>query len=307
MLDFGYNNLTGTIPDDIGNSSSITSLILQHNQIGGKIPPSLGASPSLSVLILNNNRIDGQIPCPLHFLQPQRKPANCNAFCKTFSFAGQCGGQGTCIPKSSVSQRLMRNVTCACNEGYLPDPKDPFACREEGELLEQKEDVLRKEALWRAEAAGESGGEAEVRGGAEEEGREETVRGGDYQGEGEEEEGEGQWVSVGDLAEQEAETGGAEGGDEVSVGEWGEVQVGRRAGEGRGTGEAGGAGGAGGAAEGRVDRMLRGSWGGGRAGGESGRRWGEGVDWGQGGDARSGGMWRKRYSNTRYDRYDAFP
>ncbi|CAI7788802.1 unnamed protein product [Closterium sp. NIES-54] len=334
-LDLSHNRLYGRIPDVFSRSPSLYMLNVANNFLTGQLPdfpaktgdingeseffvdvsnnylygplkmmmgnvsicPTSDRVPGLRVSV-GGNCMSGSFSCPLHFLQPQRKPANCNAFCKTFSFAGQCGGQGTCIPKSSVSQRLMRNVTCACNEGYLPDPKDPFLCREEGEISEQKEDVLRKEALWRAEAAGESGGEAEVRGGVEEEGREETVQGGDYQGAGEVEEGEGQWVSVGDLTEQEAETSGAEGGDEMSVGEWGAVRVGGRAGEGRGTG---------GTTEGRVDRMLRGSWGGGRAWGEGGRRWGEGVEWGQEGVARSGGIWRKRYSNTIYGRYDAFP
>ncbi|CAI5468848.1 unnamed protein product [Closterium sp. Yama58-4] len=339
-LDLSHNRLYGRIPDVFSRSPSLYMFNVANNFLTGQLPdfpakngdingeseffvdvssnylygplkmmmgnvsicPTSDRVPGLRVSV-GGNCMSGSFSCPLHFLQPQRKPANCNAFCKTFSFAGQCGGQGTCIPKSSISQRLMRNVTCACNEGYLPDPKDPFVCREEGELSEQKEDVLRKEALWRAEAEVESGGgEAEGWRGAEVEEREETVQGEEYQGEGEEGEGgEGQWVSVGDLTEQEAETSAAEGGDEVSVGEWGEVRVGGRAGKGRGTG---GAGGAGAAAEGRVDRMLRGSWGLGRALGEGGRRWGEG---GQAGNEGTAGIWRKRYSNTRYDRYDAFP
>ncbi|CAI6012393.1 unnamed protein product [Closterium sp. NIES-65] len=266
-LDLSHNRLYGRIPDVFSHSPSLYMLNVANNFLTGQLPdfpaktgdingeseffvdvsnnylygplkmmmgnvsicPTSDRVPGLRVSV-GGNCMSGSFSCPATLSPASAKTRQLQRVLQNISFAGQCGGQGTCIPKSSVSQRLMRNVTCACNEGYLPDPKDPFACREEGELLEQKEDVLRKEALWRAEAAGESGGEAE--------------------GEGEEEEGKGNGVSVGDLAEQEAETGGAEGGDEVSVGEWGEVQVGRRAGEGRGTGEAGGAGGAGGAAEG---------------------------------------------------------
>ena len=56
------NNLTGTIPTQVGNLKAMRELNLQHNLIGGIIPPSLGGVPALQILDLTRNNIGGPIP-----------------------------------------------------------------------------------------------------------------------------------------------------------------------------------------------------------------------------------------------------
>ncbi|KAG0499374.1 hypothetical protein HPP92_004065 [Vanilla planifolia] len=62
------NNITGEIPEQFGNLSSLTSLILENNLLSGKIPDSLGKLSKLQILILNNNFLSGSIPDSLSSL-----------------------------------------------------------------------------------------------------------------------------------------------------------------------------------------------------------------------------------------------
>ena len=62
-LAFESNQLTGTIPAELGNLSSLTILILQFNrQLTGPIPAELGNLSSLEVLALGANQLTGTIP-----------------------------------------------------------------------------------------------------------------------------------------------------------------------------------------------------------------------------------------------------
>ncbi|KAJ7520237.1 hypothetical protein O6H91_20G073600 [Diphasiastrum complanatum] len=55
------NNLTGVIPD-LSSLSNLQSLHLQNNQITGPIPNSLSKLPNLKELFLQNNNLNGSIP-----------------------------------------------------------------------------------------------------------------------------------------------------------------------------------------------------------------------------------------------------
>ena len=48
-LDLGYNQLTGSIPSEIGNLTNLTHLVLSLNQLTGEIPP------EVCDLIFSNN------------------------------------------------------------------------------------------------------------------------------------------------------------------------------------------------------------------------------------------------------------
>ncbi len=61
-LNLGNNNLTGTIPAEIGDLGSLQSLALYDNAIGGAIPEQIGNLTGLSYLNLDGNDLTGTIP-----------------------------------------------------------------------------------------------------------------------------------------------------------------------------------------------------------------------------------------------------
>ncbi len=64
-LDLPFNQLTGTIPSELGNLNSLTILTLTFNNLSGSIPPELGNLNNLTVLDLNINQLTGTIPAEL--------------------------------------------------------------------------------------------------------------------------------------------------------------------------------------------------------------------------------------------------
>ena len=61
-LDLSGNELTGSIPAELGDLSMLQRLYLNGNQLTGSIPAELGDLSSLTVLYLQNNRLTGSIP-----------------------------------------------------------------------------------------------------------------------------------------------------------------------------------------------------------------------------------------------------
>jgi len=61
-LDLGYNQLTGSIPPEIGNLTNLNYLDLGGNQLTGEIPSEIGNLTNLNYLILNDNLLTGVIP-----------------------------------------------------------------------------------------------------------------------------------------------------------------------------------------------------------------------------------------------------
>ena len=62
ILDLRTNGLTGTIPQEIGNLTSLDWLELSFNRLTGTIPPELANLTQLTTLALSNNALTGTIP-----------------------------------------------------------------------------------------------------------------------------------------------------------------------------------------------------------------------------------------------------
>ncbi|MCY4505949.1 MAG: cadherin-like beta sandwich domain-containing protein [Acidobacteria bacterium] len=61
-LELGDNEMSGTLPAELGNLTSLEYLWFNRNQLSGPIPAELGNLTSLEVLVLNRNRLVGTIP-----------------------------------------------------------------------------------------------------------------------------------------------------------------------------------------------------------------------------------------------------
>ena len=64
-LSLSSNQLTGTIPKELGNLSELERLNLSFNQLTGEIPSELGHLSKLQSLLLYVNQLTGQIPSEL--------------------------------------------------------------------------------------------------------------------------------------------------------------------------------------------------------------------------------------------------
>ena len=59
------NRLSGEIPEELDNLTSLGALFLSHNRLSGEIPEELGSLTNLHTLELNGNQLTGQIPSEL--------------------------------------------------------------------------------------------------------------------------------------------------------------------------------------------------------------------------------------------------
>ena len=67
-LNLRDNQLTGSIPPELGNLSNLVWLFLRDNQLTGSIPPELGNLSNLVWLYLSGNQFTGCIPASLERL-----------------------------------------------------------------------------------------------------------------------------------------------------------------------------------------------------------------------------------------------
>ncbi|XP_004962622.1 probable LRR receptor-like serine/threonine-protein kinase At3g47570 isoform X1 [Setaria italica] len=68
-LDLSHNQLTDSIPDDVGSFINLKSLNISNNNISGQIPSTLGSCELLQSLRLGGNFLEGQIPISLATLR----------------------------------------------------------------------------------------------------------------------------------------------------------------------------------------------------------------------------------------------
>ena len=61
-LHLAANQLSGSIPPELGNAATMEWLWLSLNQLSGTLPPELGNLSQLERLLVNMNRLEGDIP-----------------------------------------------------------------------------------------------------------------------------------------------------------------------------------------------------------------------------------------------------
>ncbi|WOH05871.1 hypothetical protein DCAR_0625294 [Daucus carota subsp. sativus] len=59
------NRLTGSIPKQFGNITTLQQLVLEYNQLSGPIPPELGSLPAIKRILLSSNNFTGELPVTL--------------------------------------------------------------------------------------------------------------------------------------------------------------------------------------------------------------------------------------------------
>ncbi|KAM3199280.1 hypothetical protein P3L10_031640 [Capsicum annuum] len=72
-LDFSMNNLSGTIPPEIGNLTNLVYLDLNTDQISGTIPSQIGSLVKLQILRIFDNYLNGSIPEEIGYLRSLTK------------------------------------------------------------------------------------------------------------------------------------------------------------------------------------------------------------------------------------------
>lgn len=60
-LDLSGNRLSGAMPDDIGELTSLKYLMLQENHLTGSLPKSINAMTSLEEIFLSRNKFEGHL------------------------------------------------------------------------------------------------------------------------------------------------------------------------------------------------------------------------------------------------------
>ena len=65
QLDLSFNDLSGSIPTELGNMPNLTDLSLSANQLSGSIPAELGNLSNLLTLELDGNELSGSMPAEL--------------------------------------------------------------------------------------------------------------------------------------------------------------------------------------------------------------------------------------------------
>ncbi|MBU2914388.1 VCBS repeat-containing protein [Reichenbachiella agariperforans] len=64
-LNLAENNLTGSLPAEVGELTALRHLIIHNNQIGGVLPSELGDLEGLEILSLSINDFEGEIPAEI--------------------------------------------------------------------------------------------------------------------------------------------------------------------------------------------------------------------------------------------------
>jgi Leucine-rich repeat (LRR) protein len=109
-----FNDLTGTIPDSIGDYPSLGKLYLQNNGLSGKIPATIANLVSLNSLSLVNNNLTGLVPTSLNNLELLN-------FCELVGDSKAPYGKGQTGLENGGNTELCRDSSLTtCNAEEIP-------------------------------------------------------------------------------------------------------------------------------------------------------------------------------------------
>ncbi len=111
-LELGANQLDGSIPTSLGNLTNLTRLYLYGNQLDGSIPTSLGNLTNLTWLHLDSNRLSGAVPPQL---------GNLSNLTRLYLRNNDLSGA---LPQSLTGITGLRVLRFAGNSGDLCAPDD---------------------------------------------------------------------------------------------------------------------------------------------------------------------------------------
>ena len=119
-LSLSRNALAGSIPSELGNLSGLQGLNLSYNSLTDRIPTELGNLSSLEGLYLENNALTGSIPSELGNLTPLRNLfLNNNRLTGTIpqtflqlrlSYFQIAGNEGLCVPNTDSFAMWLANI-----------------------------------------------------------------------------------------------------------------------------------------------------------------------------------------------------
>ena len=134
-LGLGENQLTGSIPPELARLANLWILHLEGNALTGSIPPELGSLTRLESLLLQENNLTGGVPAALGSMSRLRRLELSNNEGLTGTLpAGLTGlslhtfmatGTGLCAPRESSFERWLNTITrqrialCGAAMAYL--------------------------------------------------------------------------------------------------------------------------------------------------------------------------------------------
>nr|XP_027064129.1 probable leucine-rich repeat receptor-like serine/threonine-protein kinase At3g14840 isoform X3 [Coffea arabica] len=105
------NRISGIIPKELGNISTLVNLTLDFNQLSGPIPPELGNLTRLKKLVIQGSGLSGPIP-----------PGIASLTNLTDLRISDLSGNETAFPLFSNATNMTRLILRSCNiAGQLPD------------------------------------------------------------------------------------------------------------------------------------------------------------------------------------------
>ncbi|XLT02846.1 hypothetical protein HN51_052197 [Arachis hypogaea] len=110
VLDLGNNQLSGSIPPELGNLTELVNMNLQSNDLTGRLPPGLGNLKYLQELRLDRNKLQGPVP-----------GGDSSNFSSTIN--GILYFQGNCLQIQNKDAKQRPSIQCA---GASPARSQPL-------------------------------------------------------------------------------------------------------------------------------------------------------------------------------------